>query len=132
MADATRHLHDVVRSRWTTGGQSGRAMDLTLPIGLLGFGIVAAAGAWLGAGRFDVFCGLVGTTRPTPWPVGVQEGDTPHFAVEHLAAAMGLPIDEAVPATADESSTIEEVSGAAIDDLARPSPVHAERVHRAT
>jgi hypothetical protein len=107
-------------------------MDLTLPIGLLGFGLIAAAGAWLGAGRFDVFCGLIGTTRATPWPVGVQEGDTPHFAVEHLAAAMGLPVDEATPATADEDPTIEEVSLAEMLDLARPSPVHAERVHRAS
>ncbi len=107
-------------------------MDLTLPIALLGFGFIAAAGAWLGAGRFDVFCGLVGSTRPTPWPAGVQEPDTPHFAVEHLAAAMGLPVDEATPATIDEDPTIEEVSLAEIADLARPSPVHADPVHRAT
>jgi len=107
-------------------------MDLTLPVALLGFGLIAAAGAWLGAGRFDVFCGLIGTTRPTPWPVGVQETDTPHFAVEHLAAAMGLPVDDATPSTADEDPTIEEVGRAEIDDLARPSPVHADRVHRAS
>src|SRR3954468_19665653 len=81
-------------------------MDLTLPLAVLGFGIIVAAGAWLGSGRFDIFCGLLGTTPAPPWPVGVQEADTPHFAVEHRAAAMGTaPLPER--AGIDEEPAIE-------------------------
>jgi hypothetical protein len=70
-------------------------MDPTLIVAVAGFAAIAAAGAWLGAGRFDVFIGLMPPQPRPTWPSGVQEGDAPHFHLERWsgspAAAEALP-----------------------------------------
>jgi hypothetical protein len=51
---------------------------------LVGFGLIIVAGTWLGAGSHLALEGLFPAQGRSDWPRGVQEGDVPHFAVDHL------------------------------------------------
>jgi hypothetical protein len=53
---------------------------------LVGFGLVTLAGAWLCEGSALDFSGLFPAQGRSDWPTGVQEGDAPRFAVEHVDA----------------------------------------------
>jgi hypothetical protein len=54
---------------------------LTFIIVIAGFGLVIAAGAWLGEGSPGSLAGLFPSSGAREWPVGVQEPDAPHFVV---------------------------------------------------
>jgi hypothetical protein len=71
---------------------------------IVGFGILAIAGARLGAGSHTSLVGLFGRPALDDWPHGVQEGDVPRFAVEHAdalrhRAAPESPIEDLEPHT---------------------------------
>ena len=51
---------------------------------LVGFGLVAVAGAALNRGAPMDFSGLFAMRGRSDWPRGVQEGDVPRFEVDHL------------------------------------------------
>ena len=63
---------------------------------VLGFGLIAVAGAWFGAGSDGALAGLFARPVLDAWPQGVQEGDVPRFAVEH-ADCLRHPIGSADP-----------------------------------
>lgn len=50
----------------------------------VGFGLIVAAGTWLGAGSHLALDGLFPAQGRSDWPRGVQEGDLPRFAVDHV------------------------------------------------
>ncbi len=58
------------------------ADDLTLISAIIGFGLVIAAGARLGAGS-QALSGLFAAQGARDWPTGVQEPDAPHFTLVH-------------------------------------------------
>ena len=58
------------------------ADDLTLLSAIIGFGLVIAAGARLGAGS-HALSGLFAAQGARDWPTGVQEPDAPHFNFVH-------------------------------------------------
>lgn len=59
---------------------------------VIGFGLVAVGGAWLGVGAQPLFLGLFSQQGRPDWPHGVQEQDAPHFAVEHIDALRSVPL----------------------------------------
>jgi hypothetical protein len=63
---------------------------------IVGFGLIAFAGARLGAGSHLSLNGLFAGPSIDAWPRGVQEGDVPHFAVEH-AESLRHPAAPASP-----------------------------------
>lgn len=52
---------------------------LTVITLVVGFGLVAVAGARLGAGSHSSLAGLFARSASRDWPIGVQEGDAPRF-----------------------------------------------------
>lgn len=76
---------------------------------IVGFGLIAFAGARLGAGSHLSLGGLFVPHGRSDWPRGVQETDVPHFAVEHAEALRRPPAVFA---------SHEELTG----DEAEPSP----------
>ncbi len=56
--------------------------SIALITGVGGFGLIIVAVTWLGASH-HAHGGLLSVYRADPWPRGLQESDTPHFAVEH-------------------------------------------------
>ena len=58
---------------------------------IVGFGLIALAGARLGAGSHVSLIGLFARAAIDEWPQGVQEGDVPRFAVEHADALRHPP-----------------------------------------
>ena len=61
------------------------ADGLTFISAIVGFGLVIAAGAKLGAGS-HALSGLFAAQGARDWPTGVQEPDAPHFNFYHSAA----------------------------------------------
>jgi hypothetical protein len=61
---------------------------------LVGFGLVAAAGAALNRGAPMDFSGLFAMRGRSQWPYGVQEGDVPHFELDHLDGLRPPGIDK--------------------------------------
>jgi hypothetical protein len=59
--------------------------SITLVTVVVGFGLVTVVIAWLGDGHLSLGAFLPVQPRDE-WPRGVQEGDVPHFAVEHVDA----------------------------------------------
>jgi hypothetical protein len=57
----------------------------------VGFGLVVVAGARLGAGSPLGLTGLFPAQGRSDWPHGVQEGDVPRFALDHVAALRPEP-----------------------------------------
>jgi hypothetical protein len=58
---------------------------------VVGFGFILVAGWRLGAGSRDVLAGLFPAHGVRDWPTGVQEGDTPRFAIGHLDGLRPVP-----------------------------------------
>jgi hypothetical protein len=59
--------------------------DWVIYLGLVvGFGFILVAGMRLGAGSRDVIAGLFPAQGVRDWPTGVQEGEAPRFAIDHL------------------------------------------------
>jgi hypothetical protein len=81
----------------------------------LGFGLIIVAGSWLGAGSHLPLAGLFPLQGRDDWPHGVQEGDAPHFAVEHADA-----LRPGSPGAADERPR--NPASVAQDDAADPPP----------
>ena len=59
---------------------------------IVGFGLITFAGARLGAGSHLSLTGLFANQAVDAWPRGVQEGDVPHFAVEHADTLRHRPV----------------------------------------
>ena len=105
-------------------GQSRYDLDVPAPIEVVatvvGFGLVAVAAAALNRGAPMDFSGLFASHNRSDWPSGVQEGDVPHFEVDHL--------DGPRPPGTDKATSILEL------DVAGPAPADITRlrwdVHR--
>jgi hypothetical protein len=86
---------------------------------VVGFGLVAVAGARLGAGSHLALAGLFPPQGRSDWPRGVQEADAPRFALEHISALRAPP---------PELPSIREIDP---DEAARPMLEPLElHVHR--
>lgn len=81
---------------------------LTVVSVIVGFGLVAAAGAKLGAGSNGALAGLFATHGARDWPIGVQEGDAPRFLLD------SAPVP---PATATGEGAGDGAEGALIEEL---------------
>jgi hypothetical protein len=79
---------------------------------IIGFGFLLIAGSWLGSGvpTALALAGLFPAQGVRDWPTGVQEGDAPRFAVEHL--------DGLRPGAAAKDGVAQQ----RIDDLGDPCP----------
>ena len=88
-----------------------------------GLGLVIVAVSRLNGGSPVDFSGLFPAQGRTDWPQGVQEGDAPHFAVDHVDA-----LRSARPAPGPPGPSIREL-GAAEPTITWTEPV-AANVHR--
>ena len=85
------------------------ADGLTFLSAIVGFGLVIAAGAKLGAGS-HALSGLFAAQGARDWPTGVQEPDAPHFNLVHSTAVTPC-------ATTVGDALAGEPSWAGIEDL---------------
>ena len=97
--------------------------SLSLILVVAGFGLITAIGAWLGAGSHLSLAGLFPARGRIDWPRGLQESDTPRFAVAHLDALR--------PETrAPDTPEIEELSAVTGAPAPRIVEVQVPRVGR--
>lgn len=61
---------------------------------LVGLGVIAVAGPWLIGPSDLALTGLFPARGRSDWPQGVQEGDVPHFALDHVDRIRpSVPVD---------------------------------------
>jgi hypothetical protein len=82
---------------------------LTFVSVIIGFALIAIAGARLGAGMPAALAGLFPADGVRDWPTGVQEPDAPHFNLDVVPSPpVGVPDLGPAPAVA-LASEIEEI-----------------------
>jgi hypothetical protein len=69
---------------------------------ILMIGLVAVIGAMAGVG-YPAIAGLFPQSGRRDWPVGVQEGDVPHFAFHEAPPEIApVPLDRVAPVSVEE------------------------------
>jgi hypothetical protein len=79
---------------------------LTFVSVIIGFALIAVAGARLGAGTPAALAGLFPAHGVRDWPTGVQEPDAPHF---NLDAVPSPPVGAPDPGTAPAVAPVFEI-----------------------